>query len=198
MTPDSSIARFWGWFLANEPRLFHFEHDIEGRFDELAGELARVDADLTFEFGPVRGGVRDFVVSAGGLRHSFPAVEALVDACPGLRRFRVIKFRPRRAPTDLEFNGLAVKAQDVYFRFARDEDPAKLGVLLFLPGYSSGRERDFGQIAFLFLDEALGEFDVETRVGFVDVFGHDSAHFAGASPISQMASRFDALFAARG
>jgi hypothetical protein len=41
-----------------------------------------------------------------------------------------------------------------------------VGILLFLPDYSSVDSR-FGQIVYLFLDEALGEYDVEMKVGFI-------------------------------
>jgi len=50
---------FWNWFIANEPRLFVFESDQDSIFNALTQQLNGVNADLTFEFGPVtNGGVR--------------------------------------------------------------------------------------------------------------------------------------------
>jgi hypothetical protein len=92
---------------------------------------------------------------------------------------------------------LRISASDVFFRFAKDEDPAKLGVLLFLLACDPKRDTDFGQIGFLFLDQALGEYDVETKIGFIKIFGHDSRHFDGAVPLGEMANRFDAVMARR-
>ena len=37
----------------------------------------------------------------------------------------------------------------------------------------------------------------ETKVGFIDMLGHDSEYFSGASPIASMAADFDAVFASR-
>lgn len=97
---------------------------------------------------------------------------------------------------DIKYGDLHIRASDGYFHLVEDEDPEKVGVLLFLPGYSEQRA-DFSQVGYLFLNEALGEYDVETKVGFIDMLGHDSRYFSGASPIASMAADFDAGFALR-
>jgi hypothetical protein len=83
--------KFWSWFLQHEPELFDFNPDQEAEreriFEQLASELRKVDPDLVFEFGP-KEPRREFVVSAGGLKRAFPAVTKLVDASPGLDRWR--------------------------------------------------------------------------------------------------------------
>ncbi len=190
----SAVTQVWNWFEQHEDDLFHFERDQEQTFDRLAAALGEVDPDLTFEFGPKQNGVREFVISAGGLKRSFPAVARLYDARPKLDRFHVIAFRPRRpVVNNIEFGDLTISANDVYYRLCRDDDPKKLGILLLLPGYTDDRKDVFGQVGYLFLDEALGEFDVETSVGFIEIMGHDSTHFDGALPIQRLATDFDAL-----
>ena len=42
-------------------------------------------------------------------------------------------------------------------------------ITVFIPGYTQAAHKTYAAIAFLFLDEALGEYDVETRVGRVNV-----------------------------
>ena len=193
----SRESEFWNWFSLNEARYFELEGDLDACFDALSEELCKVHPDLTFEFGPVEDGRREFVVSAGGHIEAFEAVSSLCDASPSLARFEIIRFRPRRDPMDINYGDLHIRASDVYFHLVEDEDPKKVGVLLFLPSYSEQREVDFRQVGYLFLDEALGEYDVETKVGFIDMFGHDSSYFSGASPIFSMAADFDAVFALR-
>ena len=91
-------AEFWKWFQDHEKELYDFEKDQQRVFGQLNGALAKVDADLTFEFGPKeQDGKREFVISAGGIRSAFPKVEALWLAAPKLERWVVIKFRPRRS-----------------------------------------------------------------------------------------------------
>lgn len=190
----SAEQQFWKWFKAHEDELFHFERDQEPIFDRLADALGEVDDDLTFEFGPKRDGVREFVISAAGLKRAFTSVARLYDARPQLDRFYVTAFRPRRCVVnDIEYSDLRITASDVYYRLCKDDDPQKIGILLFLPGYTEDRRDAFGQAGYLFLDEALGEYDVETNVGFIEIVGHDSKYFDGAFPIQQLATDFDAL-----
>ncbi len=92
----SSETQFWHWFQQHQDELFDFERDQESTFDRLNAALGAVDDDLTFEFGPVREGMREFVISAAGLKRAFPAVERLYNARPSLDRFHVTAFRPRR------------------------------------------------------------------------------------------------------
>jgi hypothetical protein len=197
MTNISKESAFWNWFSLNESRYFDFESNLESCFDALSEELQKIHPDLTFEFGPIENNKREFVVSAGGIRDAFEAVVMLCDASPLLPHFQITKFRPRREPMDIEYKHLQIKASEVYFHLVKDEYPEKIAVLLFLPGYSENQEVIFGQVGYLFLDEALGEYDVETKVGFIKVFGHDSRHFSGASPIIEMANSFDAVLGQR-
>ena len=94
----SPEARFWTWFEKNQDMLFSFERDTERTFNKLAGKMSKVHGDLTFEFGPDRDGVREFVISAGGMLDAFPTVELLHDSAPDLKRWMFTKFRPRRTP----------------------------------------------------------------------------------------------------
>src|SRR3989304_9340674 len=99
---SSREAEFRGWCEKNEDWLFHFEHDRERIFGRLMTAIHRVHPDLTFEFGPVEGGNREFVISADGHGAAFPAVEAVFAAAPSLPRWKFTKFRPRRPAMGLK------------------------------------------------------------------------------------------------
>ena len=193
----SNEAMFWKWFTAHEARLFAFETDREAIFDELAAEMHRVNSDLTFEFGPVQNGKREFVISAGGIKSAFTAVEALYDSAPKLRHWVWVKYRPRRLPiNDLEFGGKKVKADDVRYLLAKDGD--KVGIVLFFDGYSDDEKNTFGQIGYLFLDEALGEYAIETQVGFIEFQARNSKYFAQSHPLRELPAQFDEYWGQRG
>jgi hypothetical protein len=180
---------FWSWFAANEPRLFKFESNQEVIFRELDRELKRVNPDLTFEFGPVSKGKREFVISAAGIQTAFPAVEALYTKAPTLPRWVWVKFRPRRFPiSDLEYGGKKVRSDDVRYLLAKDGD--KVGIVLFFDGYKDS-DSTYGQMGYLFLDEALGEYAVETQVGFVDFQSRESKYFGRSHPLRELPSDFD-------
>jgi hypothetical protein len=187
---SSSEAEFWKWFVKNEQRLFMFESDRERLFDELGAKMKQVNHDLTFEFGPVQNGKREFVISAGGIKSAFPAVESLYATAPSLKQWIWVKYRPRRLPlNDLSYGGKEIKVDDVRYLLAKDGD--KVGVVLFFNGYSEAEKRTLGQFGYLFLDEALGEYAVETQVGFIEFHGRDSKYFPQSRPLRELPGQFD-------
>lgn len=192
--PSTPESVFWKWFKSNEDELFSWESDRDAVFDRLAAAMAQVHPDLTFEFGPVQDGAREFVISASGIKAAFPAVEALHAQAPLLERWKWVKFRPRRAELhDIEFAGRRVQAEDVHFLLAKD-DP-KVGIVLFFDGYGEAEHGTFGQIGYLLLDEALGELAVETQVGFINFQSRSSAYFEHASPLVDLQRQFDEFWA---
>lgn len=191
---DTKEQVFWKWFESNQDDLFHFERDREAIFDRLSGALNKVHRDLTFEFSPVRkDGTREFAISAGGIKAAFPSVEALHAAAPKLPKWTILKYRQRRFPiNDLEFAGRKVKSADVHYAIFKDEDPKKVGIMIFLDGYTEKEKGSvWGQIGYLFLDEALGEYDVETHVGSIVFFNRESKYFEHARPLSELPAHFD-------
>jgi hypothetical protein len=185
---------FWTWFEKNQDDLHHFEKDQERIFDRLATAMEKVHADLTFEFGPVSADrTREFIISAGGIKAAFPAVEALHASAPKLPKWKFLKYRQRHSPIhDVEFANKEVKSSEVHYAIFKDDDPNKVGIMLFLDGYAEADKCSvWGQIGYLFLDEALGEFDVETHVGAIVFFDRSSKYFEHARPLAELPSHFD-------
>jgi len=189
-TPEED---FWKWFGDHEEQLFNFERDQTKVFDQLSQAMKKVSLELTFEFGPKRGdGKREFVISAGGLKSAFPKVESLFSSAPKLRQWIWVKFRPRRSPVnDVELNGKTIKAAETRCVLVTDSDPKKVGILVLLPGYRKD-DLDYKQLGYLLLDESLGEYDVEMRIG-----GIDSEYASDSHPLSELAKNFDQFFARR-
>lgn len=187
------ISEFWLWFAENEDWLFRFEEDMAPVFDSLGRELQKVDENISFEFGPIDAeGNRELVFTASGIRSAFPVVEQLVDSAPKIDRWKLVKFRQREARLfDVEYAGTQVNAVDVHYVVVRDSSPSKIGVLLFFENYSEDLKDIFGNISYLYLDQAIGEFNVETRVGVIEVFDRSSKYFASARPIEELGEHFD-------
>lgn len=187
--------KFWLWFQKHSNEIFHFQQDRENVFNKLSNALAKINPDLTFEFGPVLdSGQREFVISAGGIKSAFPSVESLFDAAPQMPDWTITKFRPRRTPlSDLTFANVTVKAQDVYFNLYPDGN--KLGAVLFFDDFSEDQYSIYGNIGYLLLDESLGEYDVETKLGFIEFHNKSSNYFKGARPLALLAEEVDAFYA---
>lgn len=193
----SAEAAFWEWFLQNDEAIWNFESAREVVFADLLKELHGVHPDLTFEIGPEQNGVREFVVSAGGLKSAFPAVERLVAEAPPLGRWKLIKFRPRRSEIGtIEIGDIIIDPKAVMFTI--EPDGTKFGITLFL-----GKLHDFDkdihtQIGFLVLDETLGEYDVETQVGYIAILPEEASNGLPKRPLRHLAAAFDRLKATRG
>lgn len=192
---QSSETQFWDWFRANETMLFEFEQNKDAVFAQLGAEMEKVGEDLTFELGPKIAGQRDFVISANGMRASFAKVEALYAAAPPLPHWNLIKFRPRRPVFDLAYGNVSVSAAAVRVDMSPNQDKSLLDLVVYLPAYQEAQKRDFFAIAFLLLDNALGERDVATRMGHLDV----RALPAGPDSLSlqQLPQAFDRYFASK-
>lgn len=185
-----ATSAFWSWFIDHELELFDFEADQERIFDQLAKQLQKVDPHLTFEFGP-KEKRREFVISAGGIKSAFPAVTALVGTAPNLDRWHVIAFRPRRAITNVvEFRGIRVNPNDVQFSLVHNGQTA--GIYLFIPAFRES-DPDWRQVGYLVLDEALGEFDVESRLGLIKMLPPDTRTGGKRYPLAELPRAFDQL-----
>lgn len=187
----SSEEVFWKWFQKNEASIFDFEKNQEKVFDQLTTEMHKVDPNLTFEFGPKAEGKREFIISADGIKSSFPKVESLFSAAPqNLNKWIFIKYRPRRELFDIQYNGVTVKADSVFIDL--EPDGNNIGITLFIPGFTEANSKTFRGIAYLLLDQALGEYDVETRVGYIEVKSVMSKN-AKAVSLKELPKVFDLL-----
>lgn len=188
----TSQQQFWNWFIENESQLFDFEAHREAVFDRIEQQLQKIDPDLSFEIGPEESDRRELIISASGIKRAFPAVQKLVAEAPNLKHWRVTAFRPRRFPiSTVEFRRKCVQAGDVQFCLLRKDKT--IGLRLFIPGYSED-DPDMKQIGYLFLDEALGEFDVESKIGLIQMFPQDSDIPGDRYALEDLPARFDELF----
>ena len=189
----SQEQQFWAWFQQRQEKLFNFELDQDRIFAELDSALAKVSQHLTFEFGPIVNGTREFVISADGIKADFPAIEALAAAAPVLPRWKIVKFRQRQTPiAGLTFAGKTVRPVDVEFCLL--SNGRELGVYLFFDAYSEKEADIWRHIGFLLLDQALGEYDVATKVGPIGIFQSSAHPHAMRYRLPELPKTFDARF----
>jgi hypothetical protein len=182
---------FWNWFVRHNEQLKHFERNRDAVFDALATQLEKVNRDLTFEFGPLEDGSREFVISAGGIKTSFSAVESLAAAAPELSGWNVTAFRPRRPLANvIELGDYRIDPEQVQYSLLRAVDD--LGIYLFIPGYSEG-DSQLRQIGYLLLDEALGEYDVEMKLRLIKMYSPESDTPGPRYALRELPEHFDAV-----
>jgi len=115
------------------------------------------------------------VISADGNLDLFDTVESLCDAAPDLPGWKIQRFRgpePDYATHTLDFHGHRIEASSLeYILFPREE--GLVDIALFMHECTEPDLMPFLHIAFLFIDLALGEYDVECFVGELHVFPMD-------------------------
>lgn len=171
---ETKEARFWRWFAEHEAQLYDLEKDRDRVFNLVGTALSKVQRDLTFEFSGIRkdSGVREFVVSADGIRSAFPAVEKLVAVAPAFPRWRVVAFRqPSKldGKQTLTMDGIEIQMDDVLVAIEPQAD--LYGLTVYLPEFRETPGRSFEKAAYILLDMALGEYAVETRIGTIEIAG---------------------------
>ncbi len=85
-----------------------------------------------------------------------------------------------------------MSAGDIYFVAVADR--GKMGLKLYVKGLAPGNRKWIKQACFLLLDHALGEYDAETKVGFVEFKSLPAGKVpAGAKSLSGVASAVDRM-----
>jgi len=191
----SSPQKFWKWFGDNEEQFFAL--DLENKaerekvFDMLARQLQKIDRDLTFEFGPPQP-VREFILSAGGIKRAFPAVLSLSKAATPLARWKITAFRPRRDTRyTIQIGDKLVDPAQVEFILL--DNGRRAALELFIPGMTD--DVAFRQIGYLLLDAALGEFDVETKIDGIDMLPTTAVTEGRRHAFRELPALFDRLIA---
>jgi len=164
----SRDAAFWAWFASHQTDLAKVERADEPIANDLGRELHKVDARLAFELG-VKVSPHELIISADGAVSAFPAVKRLVAAAPAVPGWKVIAFRPRLGTSyAIELgDGSKLSGDDISFRVIGAKD-GKLDVALYVKAMATVSNAT-KQAVFLQLDSALGEYDVETRLGTIDI-----------------------------
>jgi hypothetical protein len=194
---EAKLSAFWKWFEKNQTAYWEMDHRFllarRRLFNELHARLQKIDPDLTFELSPVIEGKCELVISAGGIKRAFPAVASLVAAAPTLPGWKITAFRPRRLPVScIEYEGLRLDPGNIYVQVIQDD--SKLGLRIFVPGYTVTEHGKFGGAGYVLLDEALGEYDVETKVSGVDFQPLGAAPPPNSVTLNELAALFDRLF----
>jgi len=166
----SKEEEFWDWFLKNEAALYYGTDDELERekiFDGLSKRIKSIDDNLVFAFTPVKEGqLKEFVISADGIKESFPQVINLVKSAPTHPNWKFLSFRQPNTGDDLSLamGDFEIGYNDIYYRYA--EQDSKLHLELNIRDFE---DSEFQQNAiYILLDSLIGEFDVVMEIDSID------------------------------
>ena len=164
---QNSTQAFWKWFVANSRRYMYLSEspDMENRLDEFQQQLNKIDERLAFEFLGNPTDHSELIISADGDSEAFPNVQSLVNAAPTIEGWQIIAFR-QRGDTEcaIKMGDVDLGPEQMWFHL--ETDGSKIGLNLYFGGIELTDE--VANAAFILLDNALGEYDMETKVGFIE------------------------------
>jgi len=162
----SKEEQFWNWFTKESNTYFHFENNQDELFLRLKDKLEKIDSNLVFEFSPIfQDGKREFVISADGIKSSFPSVINLTKQSPIIDKWKIVAFRqPHKEITQINYEGLFIKFEDVFFKYRKNN--GKIDLELHLQGFYESAE--WTAAVFILLDNVLGEYHTEMTLDFID------------------------------
>ena len=187
----SNQTAFWSWFIENRARFDSFEAGQEDTLDLLHGALLSYCEGLVFEISKPEQGVREFVVSADGLRELFPAVQRLCDAAPAIPGWKITAFRPRMSLDYLlEYEGREFDPGAIWCHPITDDGAFDL--ILYVPSFKEEERSAIVNGCYILLDMALGESDVVTGIRYLDHLPlPDDPEGEGLIPFRRLPEVFD-------
>ena len=189
---------FWQWFSQNEVELasgftsyFAGQNRDDAHGDELGGALKRFHPELVFEMGKLESGKLDFVISADGIFDNFPAVLSLYRGSPESSRFQFTAFRQRAPHLSLSMFGETFQAETTQFTIKPSEyHEGKFDLTVFM-GHFPLDLKQLRHAAFILLDTAIGEYDMETLIGGFEVLEVPPAFETSARPLTELPAYLD-------
>lgn len=186
-------AAFWKWVAANVEGLKAVKSGHEPVTEQLAAQLEMVAPGLVFELGVGREAF-ELIISADGKKDLFPVVQRLVAAAPKLPGTTVIAFRPRKDIDGFSMEVGAGKISGKELWYVASADPDRKGLVavdVFVSGMKSDDDDAMKNAAFMLLEAAVGEFDLETKVGTIEIKQAPPKIEAPLKPLKELAAALD-------
>lgn len=188
-------AEFWGWVKLHLAELKAVKTGKEPVTLGLTRALESISPGLVFELGiAVDGSEFELTISADGRKELFPVVQRLVAAAPQLPGTKVVAFRPRKKIEDfgMQVGAGRIAGNQLYFVASNDLDRKGLvAVDLFVQDMKREDDDALKNAAFMLLEAAVGEYDLETKIGTIDIKPAPAKIEAPLRPLKDLPATLD-------
>jgi len=86
---------------------------------------------------------------------------------------------------------IKVGAEDI--EITPEPDGEKIGLRVFVKGFNQEQSKQYSHLVYIFLDHIIGEYDMETRVGFIEIYPFEKTSSNKRFGINDFPAVFDAL-----
>lgn len=172
----ADIDGFWAWWSVARGRVAEGIGDgsVGGLVDEISDRVRRVDPRLAWELAPGSGAEHALVVTPEGNAEVRPSAMAWLAAAPPADA--TWEYHASRQPGhlgSLGIGGAMIDLADVRVIAAWNESREVVNVHLWHPAFPGVPLQVRQQVAFLFLDNLLGEDGVERWIGSIEILDAD-------------------------
>ncbi len=155
--------KFWKWFSNNEMKLFKAK-DMRNDpiFEKLSKKLKEFHPNLVFEIGN-EGEKKSIAISCDGSSKAFPYVMDLMNEPIMTSHWLIYPFRQRKDIKKIKFkmNNKVMSSDDILFISTQEKNFINLD--LYVKDFR-GKNDPILNIVFIFLDSAIGEYNMITKV----------------------------------
>jgi hypothetical protein len=186
----SKEEQFWSWFSTNQEALYQATHESVDLYSTLDEQLNKVHSDLTFEFSHnPSNSIKEFCISADGMKEHFPAVIDLVKIAPKLSNWNIRAFRQRITNEEIviSMESIDLSYDDLFFQYSPDHSKISLEI----HARNFHNNNDFIGAIFILLDALLGEYDVATQISTIEWKELDEDNIPNLSPFIMLRNVVD-------
>ncbi len=167
--PKQSGAGFWDWLADNTARVQSGLKRSSKRIEqEIARRFEKSYPDLGWEVTICDDEPWLFCVTANGNRELFPRVQQVARETPEIKGWRIQAFRPRGVlDVEISMDGQKLDYDDIWCKV--EKSSKGLNLVLHIRGVTVETEETLSKMAFVLLDNAIGEYDAAMKIADVDL-----------------------------
>jgi hypothetical protein len=107
------------------------------------------------------------IITPNGIADGIEPTREVVAAAPSYEKWEIVRFRQATDDVSLEQDGLHYESSDIEILPELDEERDKVNIIVFIRNMNKD-PKGYQILAFLYMDHILGEFNVITKVGYID------------------------------
>jgi hypothetical protein len=180
---------FWNWFSDHRIALEDFINDPNrdyAIYHLLTEELQKFN-ELLYPEITVKDDKYILIITPNGISEGIEPTREIVAAAPAFDKWEFVRFRQPMDDVSLEQEGLQYESDQIEILPQLDGEEDKVNIMVFIRNMNKD-PRAYQTLAFLYMDHILGEFNVITKVGYID-FKHLDPGIGVADSISLLQLR---------
>lgn len=166
----SPEQQFWSWFLSNQQRIEAFidsDHSDYSVYEELTDQMNACYEEIVPELTKTEDDQYVLIITPDGIKAGIEPAMALYNAKPELHNWVVEKFRQPCDTITLNLDGLSYSADNLEIMPELDREEEVVNIHVFVRNMNTDPDK-YQNLAFLYLDHILGEYNSLTKMGWIE------------------------------